>query len=565
MSWFVCCSSTKQKPQVVKPPRDASPPRATSPGASLQNSQLNPGTQNQVGPTSNSPTNITVPEITLGLSNGTPTKKAPGVIFGIGSYRDINDSKSNSNGRNSHFKIKKKCGLKSYDDREMKVGLFLLKDKIDSNTEMLSEYSRNTEDFEADVSEKVGCKLDSLHEKISPEVIQQYCQKHRKSLEQILISREPPLEYRWMIWMIFACGVSSTHSLGMNGVAFGVSDHSDKKKLSLMEYQYMTQVLDETSDKLIEGDVERTFPNHPFYSTKVLGLYIGKDKLVRLCRASGVYYKRIAYTQGMSLLLALLLQHSGGDEHESFLFFNHLMKAPNIQFFMVLEENFSMSFFLSYLFHKKLAIILPDLNTFIEENGYPDDCWLTKWWISMFSGYADDYLVTRIIDVLLVTDIFFLVDIALAICSVLYPKVINKEPDEFNLCMKNLFVHSEITTRHPNKLISMAMRYRSSRQEIQDYIKEYCRECTNSAVVSTILKFGEAFRIYVQGREEEGDIYAGENSEDKLYYDEAVSMSVYSVKDKVTRFTLGGVDINTDGDKVENKQKMVSEKYIERK
>ncbi len=401
-------------------------------------------------------------------------------------------------------KIKPKP-LKGYDDREMKVGRYLTLHRITYRPEIENIYSRNVDDFEQTLTISIGRKSDSLHDRIGPEDLERYVIDFYHAFREQMVLREPPAEYRWMLWMVLA---------------------KQSGNIDLHEFQFMTQVLNEECDTLINADVERTFPDHPFFATKIGGRFVGKEKLIKLCRAVGVYFKHIGYTQGMSLILAEILLASGGEEFEAFKFYVHLMKARKLQLHGIIEDFFSMNHFLNYMFMQKLKMHLPEIAEKVDDFCYPEHCWLTKWWISIFAGYLDDYLVLRIIDLVLVTSILSIVDIGLALVFVLQTRLLKADLNDFNLIITNIGKQPEILNNHPNKIIAISRKFASSLEEADRFMEEFgSKSDIPSEIQTRFKKHRENFRTYLRA----------DNSNEGIGHED-ILMSVFSVHGKVQQF-----------------------------
>lgn len=132
------------------------------------------------------------------------------------------------------------------------------------------------------------------------------------------------------------------------------------------------------------------------------------------------------------MILAVILMASGGEEIESFRFYIHLMKARKLQLSGIIEDFFSMNHFLNYMFMKKLQKYMPEMAAHIDDICYPEHCWLTKWWISLFAGYLENYLVLRIIDFILVTSVLSVVDVGLALVFMLQVRLLKADISDFN-------------------------------------------------------------------------------------------------------------------------------------
>lgn len=140
------------------------------------------------------------------------------------------------------------------------------------------------------------------------------------------------------------------------------------------------------SEEVIQKDITRTFPNHPFFETSQYGLY-GQYALYRvLCKFSSLYPK-IGYCQGMNYIIGFLLMISGSKEPEVLSFFIHLCQEFSLfDYFSeeMLELHKNM-----WIFDKLLKKYSPELlNHFIVQE-LTDDMWIFKWFLSLYTTTFD--------------------------------------------------------------------------------------------------------------------------------------------------------------------------------
>ncbi len=74
----------------------------------------------------------------------------------------------------------------------------------------------------------------------------------------------------------------------------------------------------------------------------------------------------------------------------------------------------------------------------IKDSGLPDDVWLTKWFISMFTGYFSPFYAARFLDFIFNQDIFVMPVIAVVVTMSLKSSIMGKEMDVVNDLIQNL-------------------------------------------------------------------------------------------------------------------------------
>ena len=95
-------------------------------------------------------------------------------------------------------------GLKIFDEKTLRIGMFMCLNKATSTQQLESIYSRNIDDFEQTVVVSIGKKSDSLNDKLTYKEIETYIKEYYPAFREQMILREPPAEYRWMLWTCLA-------------------------------------------------------------------------------------------------------------------------------------------------------------------------------------------------------------------------------------------------------------------------------------------------------------------------------------------------------------------------
>jgi Rab-GTPase-TBC domain len=72
------------------------------------------------------------------------------------------------------------------------------------------------------------------------------------------------------------------------------------------------------------------------------------------------------------------------------------------------------------------------LTKHIKSCGLPDDVWLTKWFISLFTGYFSTYYVARFLDFIFCNDIFVMPILVVTMVMSLKKKIMGQDMDSLN-------------------------------------------------------------------------------------------------------------------------------------
>ena len=225
-------------------------------------------------------------------------------------------------------------------------------------------------------------------------------QKLRKKILKIIKRKGIKHSYRWNTWQIL-----------QNYNKKCLQDFQMLKKRQKM-YPYLIKLYNPEVETIVNKDVIRTSRHKMLFSEMDS---IGTKKLWNVCKAIGCFFKRIGYIQGMNFVVGFILEISAMEEFESFNFIINFWKKNKNLYFGMYEENFPMIQFLNFSFH----FILKKENRKVEEKimkmDFPNELWLTKWFLSFFTFSLNSEYVLRIFDFLMINDCMGLVYIALVI------------------------------------------------------------------------------------------------------------------------------------------------------
>lgn len=331
--------------------------------------------------------------------------------------------------------------------------------------------------------------------------LKHYFDKHpEKFLERI--GKGPPCEYRWLAWKVIS-GVMYSQIPGLYKELL-----DEANELNENEHDKLRQ---------INLDLNRTFPDHPFFSDQQYG-NIGQEKLKRALRAYAMYNKDVGYTQSINFLMGFFLMVNGGNDEEAFWLFVAITKK-NQNFGMVgnfeggLEGFYTDTFPLYhqfvYQFDKLFEQKLPKLKDHFDQIGYPAPVWLQKWFMTLFLYSFPLKLCIRLWDNLLVEGLVLIFKFPLAIMEILEPVLLKANFEEVNDILSNLRTcdDPDIDPKKavlPNieRIINKARRVKLDPEELRSLKNEYLELQAQAANFNNIRQIKMLPQIL-----EEDDIY----------------------------------------------------------
>ena len=357
------------------------------------------------------------------------------------------------------------------DQREYKLGFYFLQEDTEKNYARLPDYENAKGFFKKHIEEFRRSRPRSR--KV---LIKMYMKNKPREFELTMTKFEPPLKYRWACWYVLS---------------------TKTKTLDQDNYQRLVRSYKKEVEDIVRKDVPRTFSTNPFFLNKIEDVEVGREMLYKVCKAIGTYFPEVGYCQGLNFLVGFFLQVSGGNQMETINTIVSLMTDNRFMLIAIYDQSFPLVAFLKYAFHRKLRKIDSQLEEFLVESMLPDDVWLTKWFISLSTGYFPKYYSARILDYTLSQDIFGFLSCVLAVVVSLKGAIYGEEMDVLNdilngLCSKKL---DRVDGRvghlpKPKKLIRMAQRFRISAKEAIGYLEDFDKD-------ETVLYGREEFRKYL--------------------------------------------------------------------
>lgn len=222
------------------------------------------------------------------------------------------------------------------------------------------------------------------------------------------LSKGPPNNIRWIIWMALA--------LCQSGQDF----------LSEEEYLYLINKQDlkfqNFEEEQIKKDLYRSNPNSQvnFFNDKK-----AIDSLYNILKAFALDDPELGYCQGMNILAATILLISDGNEFETFNLLRFLFK------YLELREFFLNGFpkLIMYIFILKEFIKdnMPKLYDKIVQLDIPEETWIFKWLQTLYNIILPTSLTIRLLDCILCFGLEFLLNYSLALLKIFESKILLSE------------------------------------------------------------------------------------------------------------------------------------------
>ena len=236
--------------------------------------------------------------------------------------------------------------------------------------------------------------------------------------------------------------------------------------LSIREITFDTSEQEEISS--INKDIDRTFPNHPFFKSMDNQLAL-RNVLVSVVNN----YPELGYCQGMNSVAGILLIESKGNQLESYALLEHICIAMGGR--SLFEYGFPLVVQLCEEFHKALIESLPAIHNFFVEIELDDNLWLTKWFMTLFS-YSFHYdCVVRIWDAILAYGLGFMVNIALGLVSYIKHDLLGKSLGdmlEYLPELKDMYVDVDIVLFHSSRFRVRQIQVTLEQEDCKETVQE---------------------------------------------------------------------------------------------
>mmetsp|Transcript_8975 Transcript_8975/g.19213 ORF Transcript_8975/g.19213 Transcript_8975/m.19213 type:complete len:756 (+) Transcript_8975:92-2359(+) len=167
----------------------------------------------------------------------------------------------------------------------------------------------------------------------------------------------------------------------------------------------------EEVDDIITRDINRTFPEHPFFSVEH-----GQQALFRVLKAYSLHDLEVGYCQGMAFAAGVLLMYL--PDEPSFRLFCKLMdpEGPNLRR-LYLPGLDALKLELTR-FEVLMDELLPELHRHLQEYGVPPVLYVSQWLMTAFATPFQPMFCARLIDIMLQDgNDYILMRVALAIMA----------------------------------------------------------------------------------------------------------------------------------------------------
>jgi hypothetical protein len=247
-------------------------------------------------------------------------------------------------------------------------------------------------------------------------------QKMRKKILSIIKRKGIKHSYRWSTWQIL-----------QNYNKKCIKDQEIYARREKM-YPLLCQLYNEEVESIVNKDVIRTARHKELFKEMNS---LGCEKLWKVCKAVGCFFKDIGYLQGMNFVVAFILEISAMEEFETFNFLINFWKKEKNLYFGMYAEGFPMISFFKFAFHYILGKEEKIIQEKLFKMDFPDELWITKWFLSFFTFSLNKEFVLRIFDFLMINDCLGLVYVALLITYQLKKYILTGSLASFNKIVQN--------------------------------------------------------------------------------------------------------------------------------
>lgn len=258
------------------------------------------------------------------------------------------------------------------------------------------------------------------------------------------ICKGPPPQYRWHAWTV-ALGLTS--------------------KLNENDYHALPEANGEIAS-VIERDLNRTFPEHPYFDLARYGK-LGQDALNRLLLKYAAKFPEVEYCQGMNFLAGFLLMVSGGNELETYYMFEHILKEWKLEDFY--KEGMPGLKRCIYVFNNLFKEHLPKLSMHFRKHEIPADLWISKWIMTVFTMTLSFESLLRIWDLFIARGMKTVYKIALALLYLTQDKLIHEDLGGIAIVLKS--IREDVP--NSSTLLSTARKFKISEQRLRKLEKGY--------------------------------------------------------------------------------------------
>jgi hypothetical protein len=242
------------------------------------------------------------------------------------------------------------------------------------------------------------------------------------------LSKGPPNNLRWTIWLAFAL-CQGNHDFILEQKYLELTKKEDKNFSAFEEEQ-------------IKKDLNRSNENKEFFCNKK-----SLDSLYNILKALAIDDPELGYCQGMNILAANFLMISDGNEYESFNMLRFIFKHLELREFFL--NGFPKLIMYLFILKEFIRENLPKLFEKILELEIPEETWIFKWLQTLYNLTLPLSISIRIIDCILCFGLEFLLNFSLAFIKCFEKKLLLCE--DINDFLKTFNIEDII---NPNILVN---------------------------------------------------------------------------------------------------------------
>lgn len=245
------------------------------------------------------------------------------------------------------------------------------------------------------------------------------------------ISKGPPPQYRWHAWTV-ALNLSS--------------------KLNESVYHSLPLATGDIA-YVVYRDLNRTFPEHAYFDLNKFG-NIGQAALNNVLLKYAAKYPEVEYCQGMNFLAGFLLMASGGNELETYFMVEHFLSEWKLEDFY--KDKMPGLKKCNHIFNNLFKIHLPKLFRHFRKQEVPNDLWISKWIMTVYTMTLSFETLLRIWDLFIARGMKIVYKIALALLYFTQNKLLKQDLGGIAEILKSIKEQVPSTAT----LISTAMRFK---------------------------------------------------------------------------------------------------------
>ncbi|CAH1786119.1 unnamed protein product [Owenia fusiformis] len=234
----------------------------------------------------------------------------------------------------------------------------------------------------------------------------------------------------------------------------------------MMEAYRILITKDSPCEKVIERDINRTFPAHDFFR-ETGGM--GQDSLFKISKAYSVYDEEVGYCQGLSFLAASLLLHM--PEEQAFAVLVKLMFEYKLRhLFKTGFETLHLNF---YQLDRLIQDRIPELFDHFMDIGLESHMYASQWFLTLFTAKFPLFMVFHILDIFFLEGKDTIFNISLALLKMSKKELLSSD---FEGVLKYFRVTLPKKYRNPDlaaELIQTALSMKVSHKKLRKYEKEY--------------------------------------------------------------------------------------------